>query len=122
MKYKSSKEGKIEVKQDYSKRIIFSPNEFMQPGHLLQVVTISPDTKQRLHVHLKQTEVYSVTEGEALIHIGGNEFLAKSGDAFICEPGDKHFLWNKSSKEFRLVVFKINKDENSDDTEWVENP
>ena len=33
--------------------------------------------------------------------------MAKLGDAFICEPGDKHYFWNKTDKEFKLVVFKV---------------
>ncbi len=120
MKYKSSQEGKIEVKQDYSKRIIFSPQDFIQPGHQLQIVTIPPGSKQRMHVHAKQTEVFYILEGETIININGIDYLARPGDAFICEPGDKHFLWNKTNKDFKLVVFKIDKDEASDDTEWIE--
>jgi quercetin dioxygenase-like cupin family protein len=118
MKYKKVSEGKIDVKIDYSKRIIFSSSDFLEKGHLLQVVTIPPNTKQRMHYHIKQTEVFYILDGETVIYINDNNYLAKSGDAFICEPMDKHFLWNKSEKEFKLVVFKINKSEDSDDTIW----
>jgi quercetin dioxygenase-like cupin family protein len=62
--------------------------------------------------------VFYVLEGECLIFFDGKEFLAKPGNAFICEPGDKHNLWNKSKKEFKLVVFKINFPE-KDDTTWL---
>lgn len=119
MKYKAASDGQIDIKKDYSKRIIFSPNDFLEKGHLLQTVTIPPHTQQRMHYHNIQTEVFYILEGETIINLGGKDYLAKPGDAFICEPKDKHFLWNKSDQEFKLVVFKYNKDANSDDTEWV---
>lgn len=119
MKYKTSTESKVLVKKDYSKRIIFSLEDFNAKGHLLQVVTIPALTKQRMHFHHKQTEVFYILDGETVININGKDYLAKAGDAFICEPGDKHFLWNKTDKEFKLVVFKINMSEDTDDTDWV---
>lgn len=120
MKYKPSSEGQVLIKKDYSKKIIFSYDEFLEKGHLLQVVTIPALTKQRKHFHHTQTEVFYILEGETVININGTDYLARPGDAFICEPGDKHFLWNKTEKEFKLVVFKINISEGSDDTQWVE--
>jgi len=117
MKYKSHDTGEAVHKKDYSKRVIFSPEDFQEKGHLLQVVTIPPKTKQRSHFHHKQTEVFYILEGEAYIYINGKEFLAKPGDAFICSPGDKHNLWNQTDKDFKLVVFKINFSK-EDDTKW----
>lgn len=120
MKYKSVSEGKIITQSDYSKRIIFSFDEFKEKGHLLQTVTIPPRTKQRQHYHNKQIEVFYILTGEAVININAQDYTTTTGDAFICEPGDKHFVWNKSDKEFRLVVFKINYQLGSDDTIWIE--
>lgn len=120
MKFKQSSDIEKEVKKDYTKKIIFSPSDFTQTGHLLQEVTIPPNTKQRAHYHSFQTEIFYILEGETIIHINGNDYAATPGDAFICEPQDKHYLWNKSDKEFKLIVFKINKIDNSDDTIWLE--
>jgi quercetin dioxygenase-like cupin family protein len=120
MIYKKSADGEHIVKKDYSKRIIFSVSDFIEKGHLLQVVTIPPNTKQRSHSHKMQTEVFYILEGECIIKINGNDYVAVSGDAFICSPGDTHNLWNKSDKEFKLVVFKINLPEGDEDTEWQE--
>lgn len=118
MKFKSASVGETITKKDYSKRIIFSLDDFEEEGHLLQTVTIPPNTKQRRHSHSIQTEVFYILEGETIININDVDYLAKAGDAFICSPGDKHFLWNKSNKEFKLIVFKINMPKNSDDTNW----
>jgi len=120
MKYKSASEGHEIVKKDYSKKIIFSLNDFQEKGYLLQIVTIPPNTKQRMHSHNRQTEVFYILEGETVITINGQDYLAKPGDAFISSPGDVHNLWNKTDRPFKLVVFKINMPEEGDDTNWQE--
>jgi mannose-6-phosphate isomerase-like protein (cupin superfamily) len=119
MKFSPAGSGEVVEEQDYSKMIIFSSDDLQVPGHLLQVVTVPPHTKQRLHLHRQQTEVFYVLEGQAKMKIGGKEFAAQPGDAFICGPGDRHRLWNQSGADFRLVVFKINKPE-EDDTAWCD--
>ena len=118
-KYAPPGSGERVEEPDYSKTIIFSRDDFREPGHLLQVVTIPPKTRQRLHLHEQQTEVFYILEGEASIRLAGEVFLARPGDAFICSPGDAHSLWNQSEQEFRLVVFKINLPE-ADDTVWLD--
>lgn len=119
MKYRPAGSGQVIEEKDYSKTIIFSGDDFAEEGHLLQVVTVPPRTKQRLHLHRRQTEVFYVLEGHALLEIAGEEFAAVPGDAFICSPGDRHSLWNQSDQDFRLIVFKINKPE-EEDSEWLE--
>jgi len=118
-RYRPGGSGEVIEEEDYTKTIIFSADDFEDEGHLLQVVTVPPRTKQRLHFHREQTEVFYVLEGQAVIELAGEGFLARPGDAFICTPGDRHSLWNQSDEGFRLVVFKINIPE-EDDTDWME--
>ena len=80
--------------------MIFSLDDFDEAGHLLQVVTIPPDTRQRMHSHGLQTEVFYILEGQATITINQVDYLAGPGDAFICSPGDLHNIWNKSKENF----------------------
>jgi len=120
MKHSSSSQGIELIKKDYRKKIIFSLEDFQEKGHLLQIVIIPPQTKQRLHSHNKQTEVFYILEGETTIAINGVDFEAKPGDAFICSPGDVHNLWNKTDKDFKLLVFKINLPINDEDSNWQE--
>ena len=120
MKYRSSDEGELIKKKDYSKKIIFPAKDFQNKDHLLQVVTIPPKTKQRQHFHHKQTEVFYILEGTTTIIINDKEYQAKPGDAFICSPGDKHNLWNKTDRKFKLVVFKINLPQKNYDICWIE--
>ena len=116
MKYRPAGSGETVEEKDYSKTIIFSRQDYEVPGHLLQVVMVPPHTRQRLHLHREQTEVFYVLEGQAVIKIGGEEFAAQPGDAFICSPGDRHSLWNQSGEGFKLVVFKINAHQEDDTT------
>lgn len=118
MKYRSLNSVEPINKPDYSKKIIFNLEDFVQSGHLLQVVTIPPQTKQRVHTHIKQTEVFYVLGGTATLTINGIEYQAKYGDAFICSPGDKHNLWNKTDERFEILVFKINLQKDDEDTDW----
>lgn len=120
MKYRQSPEGQEIVKLDYRKKIIFSLDDFDEKGHLLQVVTIPSATRQRLHSHAKQTEVFYILEGEATLTINGLDYPANPGDAFICSPGDVHNVWNKTARDFKLVVFKINLPEEGEDRVWLE--
>lgn len=119
MKAISIKEVIEIVKQDYSKAILFAPEDFSTGSHQLQVVTIPPNTKQREHFHTTQSEVFYILEGSCEIYINEKVFVAKPGDAFITDPGDTHNLWNKSDRPFKLVVFKINFPK-KDDTIWKE--
>jgi quercetin dioxygenase-like cupin family protein len=119
MKFVSANTCEWIVKKDYKKQIILKSNDFIQDGHLLQIVIIPPNTKQRVHSHDIQTEVFYILEGECTITINGTNYLAKPGDAFICSPGDNHNLWNKTDKDFKLLVFKIDLPD-SEDTNWNE--
>lgn len=119
MKYSRIGQGKVITSKDYSKEILFTASDLPGKGHLLQIVTIPPNTKQRLHFHDYQTEVFYILEGECSIYFNEEWIDAKPGDAFICSPGDKHNLWNKTDRDFKLIVFKIDLPEN-DDTHWSE--
>jgi len=87
MKYRPSAKGTEIVREDYRKKVIFSQDDFEEKGHLLQVVTIPPNTRQRMHFHDQQTEVFYILVGEATITISDMDYPARSGDAFICSPG-----------------------------------
>ncbi len=120
MKYKKMSDAIEIIKKDYSKKILLPSSDFLDKGHLLQVVTIPPKTKQRKHHHLKQTEVYYILEGVTSIYINDIEHVSQIGDSYIVSPYDSHYLWNKSNQPFKLIVFKINLPENDEDTVWVE--
>ena len=119
MKTASLNSIQSDVRADYSKKVLFNVNELPHGGHMLQEVIIPANTKQREHYHNIQTEVFYITQGECSVFINQKEFITKPGDAFVCEPKDTHYLWNKSDKDFHLIVFKINRPENDEDSVWT---
>lgn len=80
---------------------------------------VPPKTRQRLHAHSEQTEVFHILEGEGLLYINAREFLARPGDAFICSPGDRHSLWNQSDLDLKVLAFNMNKPQEGY-TDWID--
>jgi quercetin dioxygenase-like cupin family protein len=119
MKLVKAGSGEIVVKADYSKELIIKPNEFKQEGHQSQVVIIPKQTKQRRHYHTIQTELCYMLEGECTILYNNEDVLVNTGDSFIYEPQDVHYHWNKTDKDVKILVFKLDFPE-QDDTVWIE--
>lgn len=51
----------------------------------------SCDGKGR-HVHEKDSEVFLILQGKAIIQIDGQETPLRAGDIVVCEPGEDHHL------------------------------
>lgn len=81
-----------------------------------QVVEIKPKKEVGKHYHEKQTEIFVILDGEAILGIGDRIYNAKSGDVFICKPGERHWVKNYSNEPFKILVFKYGYVEN--DTFW----
>ncbi|MDZ7820406.1 MAG: cupin domain-containing protein [Candidatus Marinimicrobia bacterium] len=120
MKHRTLSAVKKDIRKDYTKRVIFNAEELPEGGHMLQEVTILPHTRQRAHTHEAQTEIFFVLEGGSELHINGEQFRAEPGDAFVCSPGEVHFLHNRSAEPFRLLVIKINRPADHEDSVWME--
>ncbi len=120
MKHRTLSAVKKDIRKDYAKRVIFNAEELPGSGHMLQEVTIPPHTRQRAHYHETQTEIFFVLEGESEIHIDDEQFRAGPGDAFVCSPGEVHFLHNRSAAPFRLLVMKIDRPADHEDSVWME--
>ncbi len=117
MKIFNAQSGELVKKEDYSKVVVFDKEAFRDKAHLVQVATIYPQTKQRLHFHEVQTTALYILEGEGVLFINNQEYTLKKGDAVMCEPMEKHYFWNKTDKDFTFLVLKINLPE-KDDTHW----
>jgi quercetin dioxygenase-like cupin family protein len=118
MRYQPAGGGEVVVATDYEKRVLFSSADFPDPGHLLQVVTISPGTTQRRHFHHDQTEVFFILAGDAEIVIDGRCYRVAPEDAFICSPGEVHHVCNNTAEDVRILVFKLRLPEEGTDTTW----
>lgn len=77
-----------------------------------QIVEVKPKKEVGRHYHEKQTEIFAILSGEAILGIGERVYNARAGDVFICKPGDRHWVKNYSNEPFRILVFKYNYAEN----------
>lgn len=117
MKYKRRDNGEIVKEETYTKLVVFPREAFRDRAHELQIVSVPPHTSIAPHHHTIRTEVFYVLEGEAYLRVGDEEHLAVPGDAFICEPGERHYARNTADTEFRLLVLKLDLT-GEDETVW----
>ncbi|MFW6185652.1 MAG: cupin domain-containing protein [Halobacteriota archaeon] len=106
--------GIWEDKGPYRKMRVFD----VASDSYVQIVEVKPNSTVGKHYHKKQTEVYSIRSGNAVLGIDDEEWDARSGDIFLCQPMSKHWVINNSEEPFHLLVFKYNWVE--DDTVWLE--
>ena len=108
MKYVTAGKGEKVVRQDYEKVIQFTVDDFLQPGHLLQEVTIPPKTKQRVHFHTQQTEVFYILEGEAEMTFNGEMVAAnRSGYVHLSQSISVMQLQLPTGRDHRFEYAKV---------------
>jgi quercetin dioxygenase-like cupin family protein len=112
---KTEKEKWMEKKQGYFKNVLLKGKEIGEDGTVFQKVRFPSGLKIGPHYHKKQTEIFYVTKGNAILEIAGEKFKANTGKAFIVKPGDFHLIDNTNGKEdFEMIIFKINEPREND--------
>ena len=56
------------------------------------------------HVHPRQEERFQVLSGTVRLRVGGKERSLAAGEALVGPQGIRHFLWNDSQEEARLII------------------
>lgn len=56
-----------------------------------------------LHRHLHTEELYHITQGEGLMHLGGEEFIVRTGDTICIPPGTPHCITAQGNTELVLL-------------------
>ena len=118
MRYIKQEEKEWDDKEAYSKKILFNEDELKSKGNVVQVVKFPPKTKLKPHYHKQTKEIFYILKEGGIISIDNQQFRARNGDILLCEPGEIHFVINDTDEEFKILVFKINSEEN--DSYWNE--
>jgi len=105
-------EGIWEDKGAYKKMMIFQISE----DSYVQLVQVKANSEVKEHYHKRQTEVFAIRRGNAVLGIGDMSWVAGKGDIYLCKPGEVHRVINESEEPFELLVFKYGWVEN--DTVW----
>ncbi len=103
----------------YLKTIVFDENELQSKGAKFQIVIFKPNAQIEPHYHTKTTEIFYIQAGSGTLILNSQTFVCKSGDIFLCEPGDVHAFMNPTTQDFTIVIFKTN--EEAGDIFWIEN-
>lgn len=114
MKNMRFSDGEWEDKGPYRKMRVFD----IASDSYVQIVEVKSNSRVGEHYHKKQTEVYSIQRGSAVLGIDDKEWDAKTGDIFLCRPMSHHWVINDSNEPFQLLVFKYNWVKG--DTVWLE--
>ena len=76
--------------------------------NLVEEAVIEPGGEVPVHQHKFTKEIFFVTANSATMTVEKKRIKVKAGDLIQVNKGEKHGFINKSKKEFRLIVFKIN--------------
>jgi quercetin dioxygenase-like cupin family protein len=105
---KSSKikwiEGKGEL--NYKKRIL--TDKIPKAVNLIQEAIMPPNGKIPQHSHTKTDEIFYLVEGKIQLNSKDKKTEIKKGDIIIINKNEPHGFENKTNKNAKLLVLKIN--------------
>ena len=78
-----------------------------EAGYQVKRITVAPGQKLSLQYHHKRAEHWVVTQGQALVQIGDEEFETGPGEYRYIPLGEKHRLTNVGTSELVLVEVQI---------------
>ena len=78
-----------------------------QDGYQVKRITVAPGQKLSLQYHHKRAEHWVVTQGQALVQIGDEEFVTGPGEYRYIPLGEKHRLTNIGDTELVIVEVQV---------------
>jgi mannose-6-phosphate isomerase-like protein (cupin superfamily) len=83
--------------------------ELMHPQHhaarkqsFAEAIVAPGETTER-HIHQRSEEVYHITEGAGLMHLGGDQFTVTVGDTVVILPGTPHCITNTAAIPLKFI-------------------
>ena len=78
-----------------------------EDGYQVKRITVAPGQKLSLQYHHKRAEHWVVTQGQAIIQVGDEEFSTSPGDYRYIPLGEKHRLTNIGETELVLIEVQV---------------
>jgi mannose-1-phosphate guanylyltransferase/mannose-6-phosphate isomerase len=91
-----------------------------EDGYQVKRITVAPGQKLSLQYHHKRAEHWVVTQGQALVQIGDEEFETGPGEYRYIPLGEKHRLTNIGEVELVLVEVQVGEYLGEDDIMRIE--
>ena len=79
------------------------PNVQGNKKQSLAEATVHVGGKTLRHKHLVTEELYHITQGHGLMHLGDQNFEVLVGDTICIEPGIEHYIENIGSADLVLM-------------------
>ena len=92
--------------KSYQKRILIE--ELKEKINLIEDVIIVPKGEIPCHSHDFTDELFYIINNSAIMIVNNKEFEVSPGDMIYVDKNESHGFRNKSDKEFKMIVFKIN--------------
>jgi quercetin dioxygenase-like cupin family protein len=92
--------------ESYKKKVLIE--DLKGKINLIQEAVVEPHGEIPIHGHEATDELFYITENSAVMIVDDKEFAVKPGDLIYVEKHESHGFKNKSDKEFKMMVFKIN--------------
>ncbi len=89
------------------KRIIETPEQLYNKGHVFSVMTLEPGSEVGWHIHKGDGEYYCVLSGEGEYSDNGNIVTLYAGDTTFCPDGEGHYIANRSEQPLVLLALVI---------------
>jgi mannose-6-phosphate isomerase-like protein (cupin superfamily) len=100
-------------------RELLHPSLHGNRNQSLAEATILPGTTTQLHRHAVTEEIYHVTQGRGLMHLGDAQFDIQVGDTVLIVPGTPHCVAATGSVPLRILCC-CSPAYSHDDTELLE--
>ena len=91
-----------------------------EDGYQVKRITVAPGQKLSLQYHHKRAEHWVVTQGQAIVQVGDEEFETGPGEYRYIPLGEKHRLTNIGKTELVLIEVQVGSYLGEDDIVRVE--
>ena len=91
-----------------------------EDGYQVKRITVAPGQKLSLQYHHKRAEHWMVTQGQAIVQVGDDEFETGPGEYRYIPLGEKHRLTNIGDTELVLIEVQVGSYLGEDDIVRVE--
>ena len=85
-------------------KTIFSAEEIKAKSRLCAKLTLPPGASIGVHEHLKEDEVYIITQGCGILDDGHTETVVSVGDAVLTGNGESHAIRNDGDSPLEIVA------------------
>ena len=91
-----------------------------EDGYQVKRITVAPGQKLSLQYHHKRAEHWVVTQGQAIVQVGDDEFETSPGEYRYIPLGEKHRLTNIGDGELVLIEVQVGSYLGEDDIVRIE--